>query len=134
MALLEDVLGLEVLGLEGAAAPVAIGVGALLLAPRLLPLVGRVLRPVAKEVVKVGVAAYDATQATFSEAYQATGDLVAEARHEREQESAARRSAEPASRTGEKTAPTVERAGQTASRKKGEEGRHEPGGLAGQPA
>ncbi len=127
MALLEDVLGLEVLGLEGAAAPVAIGVGALLLAPRLLPAVGRVLRPVAKEMLKVGIVAYDGARDTFSGAYEAAGDLVAEARHEREQESAARRSAGP-------TAPIVERPAHTASRKKGEEGRHEPGGLAGQPA
>ncbi len=122
MALLEDVLGLEVLGLEGAAAPVAIGVGALLLAPMLLPAVGRVLRPVAKEVLKVGIGAYDGARDTFSGAYEAAGDLVAEARHEREQESAARRSSE-------RTAPTVERAAHTPSRKKGEEG-----GLAGQPA
>ncbi len=122
MALLEDVLGLAVLGLEGAAAPVAIGVGALLLVPGLLPAVGGVLRPVAKEVLKVGIAAYDGARDTFSGAYEAAGDLVAEARHEREEESRARRSSE-------RTAPTVERAAYTPSRKKGEEG-----GLAGQPA
>ncbi len=134
MALLEDVLALEVLGVEGVAAPVAVGVGALLLVPRVLPWVGRVLRPVAKEVIKVGIVAYDGARDTFAGAYEATGDLVAEARHEREQESAARRSAEPTALKGEKTAPTVEKTAHTTSRKKGEEGRHEPGGLAGQPA
>ncbi len=58
----------------------AIGVGALLLAPRLLPAVGRVLRPVAKEVLRVGIVAYDGARDTFSGAYEAAGDLVAEAR------------------------------------------------------
>ncbi len=124
MALLEDVVKLEGVGAPAA----AIGVGvllfaprlfpALLLAPRLLPTVGRALRPVAKEVVKVGITAYDAAQATVSGAYQATGDLIAEARQEREQESGARHSSEK----------------QTLVHKKGEGGRHELGGLAGQPA
>ncbi len=127
MALLEDVLGLEALGLEGAAGPVALGVGALLLAPRLLPAVGRVLRPVAKEVLKVGIVAYDGARDTFAGAYEAAGDLVAEARHERDQQSGARRASETAAPAGEKAA-------HTAARKKGEEGRQEPGGLAGQPA
>jgi hypothetical protein len=43
MALLEDVFKLE-----GAAGPVVLGVG-FLFAPTLLPVVGRVLRPLAKE-------------------------------------------------------------------------------------
>ncbi len=124
MALFEDLLKLEGVGAPAA----AVGVGvllfaprlfpALLLAPRLLPTVGRALRPVAKEVVKVGMTAYDAAQATVSEAYRATGDLVAEARFERERESAARRSGEPAALAAAQT----------------EGGRHESGGLAGQPA
>ncbi len=112
MALLEDVLGME-----GAAGPVAIGVGALLLAPRVLPIIGRVLRPVAKEVIKIGLAAYDEAHATVSEAYQATSDLVAEARSDREKESAAGRG------------PQTSRA----MHKRSERVHEEPGGLAGQP-
>ncbi len=59
---------------------IAAGVGgAIVLFPGALPLLGRVLRPFAKEVIK---------------ACHATGDLVAQARRELEQENAARTSSE----------------------------------------
>ncbi len=74
MALFEDIL-------EEALGPVAIGVAAVLLVPKLFPSVGRALRPAAKEVIKAGIAIYDRTAATVTEA---TGDLVAEARAELE--------------------------------------------------
>ncbi len=80
MALLEDIL-------EEALGPVAIGVGALILIPKLFPSVGRALRPVAKEAIKAGMAVYDRTVATVTEA---TGDLVAEARAELENDAAHR--------------------------------------------
>jgi hypothetical protein len=69
---------------EGVGGPLAIGIGALILAPKLLPVVGRALRPVAKEAIKAGITIYEGTCATFSEA---TGDLIAEVRAERESES-----------------------------------------------
>jgi len=74
MADLRDVVG------EGAG-PVAIGVGAILLAPTLLPLAGRVLRPLAKGAIKVGLTLY---RETYPRLAEATGDLVAEARAELE--------------------------------------------------
>ncbi len=80
MALFEDLVE-EVLG------PVAIGVGAVILIPKLFPSVGRALRPVAKEAIKAGIAVYDRTVATVTEA---TGDLVAEARAELESDAAHR--------------------------------------------
>ncbi len=80
MALFEDIL-------EEALGPVAIGVGALILIPKLFPSVGRALRPVAKEAIKAGIAVYDRTVATVTEA---TGDLVAEARAELESDAAHR--------------------------------------------
>lgn len=80
MALFEDLLE-EVLG------PVAIGIGAVILIPKLFPSVGRALRPVAKEAIKAGIAVYDRTVATVTEA---TGDLVAEARAELESDAAHR--------------------------------------------
>ncbi len=76
MAIFEDIL-------EEALGPVAIGIGALFLVPKLFPSVGRALRPVAKEAIKAGIAVYDRTVATVTEA---TGDLVAEARTELENE------------------------------------------------
>jgi hypothetical protein len=77
MADLKDFLG------EGAG-PVALGVGAILLAPTLFPVLGRVVRPVAKGVIKTGMALYRETYSTVAEA---TGDLVAEARAELDAES-----------------------------------------------
>lgn len=82
MALFEELF-------EDAAGPVAIGIGALVLAPKVLPAVGRLLRPIVKGAIKTGMTLYEETYATVAEA---TGDLVAEARAELESES---RHAEP---------------------------------------
>jgi hypothetical protein len=76
MALLEDVF-------EEALGPVAIGVAALLAVPVLFPGVRRALRPAAKSVIKAGIAVYETTVANVTEA---AGDLIAEARAEREHE------------------------------------------------
>jgi hypothetical protein len=77
MALLEDMVKAE------GAGPLVLGVGALMLAPTLLPALGRVLRPVAKGVIKTGMTVYEDTFATLREA---TGDLIAEARAELQHE------------------------------------------------
>jgi Protein of unknown function (DUF5132) len=80
--------------------------GAVVLAPTLLPAVGRILRPVAKTAIKGGLVLYRETLAGVGDV---TGDLVAEARAELEHdrgtasgatadEASARRTA--ASRTG----------------------------------
>ncbi|MGJ0392240.1 MAG: DUF5132 domain-containing protein [Methylocystis sp.] len=92
MALLEDVVKGE------GAGPLVLGVGAIMLAPTLLPALGRVLRPVAKGIIKTGMSVYENTFATMREA---TGDLIAEARAELEheghkQEPPHRREAHPA--------------------------------------
>lgn len=73
MALLEDMAKME------GAGPLVLGVGALMLAPALLPAIGRVLRPVVKGVIKTGITIYDETYASVREA---TGDLIEEARAE----------------------------------------------------
>ena len=77
MADLKDMLG------EGAG-PVALGVGAILLAPTLFPVAGRILRPVAKGAIKSGLWLYREAFATVAES---ASDLVAEARSELEAES-----------------------------------------------
>lgn len=64
--------------------PVALGIGAILLAPTLLPAFGRIARPIAKGVIKTGISLYRETYASVSES---TGDLIAEARAELEAES-----------------------------------------------
>jgi hypothetical protein len=71
MALFEGLLE------EGVGGPLVLGVGALVLAPRILPALGRILRPMAKGVIKTGITLYDQSYAIVSEA---TNEMVAEAR------------------------------------------------------
>ena len=81
MAILEDVFkGGTVTGL-------AVGVGALLLAPTVLPAVGRVVRPAVKAAIKGGMVFY---RETIAEVGELAGDLFAEARAELEHESSGR--------------------------------------------
>lgn len=56
----------------------AIGVGALILTPVVLPL----LKPVAKATVKTGVILYQKTKETLAEAGEVMGDIIAEAKAE----------------------------------------------------
>lgn len=78
MAILEDLFkGGTVTGL-------AVGVGALLLAPTVLPAVGRIVRPAVKAAIKGGMVFYRETVAEIGEM---AGDLFAEARTELEHES-----------------------------------------------
>jgi Protein of unknown function (DUF5132) len=72
MSLLEDMFkGNVVTGVAVA--------GAVMFAPTLLPAVGRAVRPIAKAVIKTGMVAYRETLAGVGDV---TGDLVAEARAE----------------------------------------------------
>lgn len=73
MALFEDMFkgGDIVTGL-------AIGFGAAVLVPALTPM----LRPVAKTVVKIGLAAYDQGREMVAGLNERTGDILAEARRE----------------------------------------------------
>lgn len=80
MALFEDLFkgGNIVAGL-------AIGVGAAVLAPTVIP----ALRPLAKSVIKAGLVAYDQGRVMLAELNEMTGDIVAEARNEISQAGAA---------------------------------------------
>ena len=73
MAFLEDVFkgGGIVTGL-------AVGIGAAVIGPIILP----ALRPFAKMVIKAGVVAYDQGRVALAELNEKTGDIVAEARSE----------------------------------------------------
>jgi hypothetical protein len=72
---------------------ILVGVGALMLAPTVIPAVGRVLRPAVKAAIKGGMLFYNETIAEIGEA---AGDLVAEARAELEEEADAHARATPA--------------------------------------
>lgn len=75
MARVQDLLELEL-------SPVALGVGMLILAPILLPAAGHILRPLAKGMIKTGIATYRAALE------EAPGELVEEAASEVESEAA----------------------------------------------
>jgi hypothetical protein len=81
MAMLEKAV--EGLLEGGALTGVAVGAGVLLLAPGLLPAVGRALRPAAVGALKTGMTVYRQTSSSLREA---TEDLLAEARAELEAE------------------------------------------------
>lgn len=73
MAFLEDAFkGGNIVG------GLAVGIGALLVAPVVIP----ALRPIAKSVVKAGIMAYDQGRVMLAEFNEHAGDLVAEVRSE----------------------------------------------------
>ena len=74
MALLEDVT------LGSVVSTSLIGVGLVIAAPLLLPVVGALVAPVAREVVKGGVRLYDAGAHVVTTMGEQLSDLVAEAR------------------------------------------------------
>lgn len=76
MALLDDVF-------SGWGTTVLIGIGVALAAPVLLPAVGAVIRPVAKELIKGGLYLIDSMQELVAESSEQLSDLVAEAKSER---------------------------------------------------
>ncbi|MDY7015321.1 MAG: DUF5132 domain-containing protein [Cyanobacteriota bacterium] len=57
---------------------IAIGIGAVILVPALVPLV----KPLAKATIKGGVSLYEKTKGAIAETSEALGDLVAEAKAE----------------------------------------------------
>ena len=75
MALFEN--GVAGFAESGAAAGLAIGIGALFLIPGLLPAVGSAMRSIAVGTIKTGMVIYDQASARVRET---TGDLIAEAR------------------------------------------------------
>ena len=60
----------------------AIGIGAGVIAPMLAP----ILKPLAKSAIKAGLVAYDQARLAFADLNERTGDVMAEARAEMEEE------------------------------------------------
>jgi 5,10-methylene-tetrahydrofolate dehydrogenase/methenyl tetrahydrofolate cyclohydrolase len=60
----------------------AIGVGATILVPLVVPAVGGILRPAAKAMIKGGIVVYDWGRQAVAEVSEAAGDMAAEARAE----------------------------------------------------
>lgn len=68
--------------LGGTMTTMAIGAGAVLLAPVLLPMVAGVLRPVAKAAIKGGILAFENAKVAVAETRETFEDIAAEARAE----------------------------------------------------
>ncbi len=77
MALLEDILVLS-----GWGGPVLLGLGAVMAIPVLLPVVGAVVRPVAKLAIQGGLLLTDTLQTLVAEGGEQVEDLIAEAKAE----------------------------------------------------
>jgi hypothetical protein len=75
MALLDEVF-------SGWGPTVLVGVGIALVAPVLIPAVGAVVRPVAKELIKGGLLVLDSARELLAEGQEQLSDLAAEARSE----------------------------------------------------
>ncbi len=83
MALLDDALkGNIVTGL-------AIGIGAAILAPVVIPLFANIAKPLAKATIKGGMQLYERGKETFAEIAEITEDIVAEAKSELAESTAA---------------------------------------------
>jgi hypothetical protein len=61
---------------------VLVGIGAVLLAPVILPVVAGIGKPIAKSIIKGGMVAYEKSKGAFAELGETWEDMVAEARAE----------------------------------------------------
>ncbi|MFH0729535.1 MAG: DUF5132 domain-containing protein [Pseudomonadota bacterium] len=60
----------------------AVGAGIVLLAPIVIPMVGAVLKPLAKAIIKGGLIAYQSAKVSLAETKETIEDLAAEAKAE----------------------------------------------------
>ncbi|QSJ17318.1 DUF5132 domain-containing protein [Nostoc sp. UHCC 0702] len=69
--------------IEDAGAPgIIASIGAVLLAPVLIPVVAGIGKPIAKSIIKGGIVAYEKSKGAFAELGETWEDIVAEAKAE----------------------------------------------------
>lgn len=78
---------MKLLGTSISVGSLAIGAGVVLLAPVVMPVLGAVLKPVAKAVIKGGVMAYEGAKVAVAETKETIEDIAAEAKSELSQAS-----------------------------------------------
>jgi hypothetical protein len=61
---------------------ILVGIGAVLLAPVVIPVVAGIGKPIAKSIIKGGMVAYEKSKGAFAELGETWEDMVAEARAE----------------------------------------------------
>ena len=64
------------------ASSLAIGAGVVLLAPIVVPVVGSIIKPMAKAVIKGGLLAYEGAKVSIAETKETLEDIAAEAKAE----------------------------------------------------
>jgi Protein of unknown function (DUF5132) len=67
----------------------AMGAGVVLLAPVVIPIIGSLVKPVVKAVIKGGILAYEGAKVSIAEAKETIEDLAAEAKEEIHKETSA---------------------------------------------
>jgi hypothetical protein len=77
----------------------AIGAGAVLLAPVLVPMAASIVRPVAKAAIKGGLMAYEGAKLAIAETKETIEDIAAEAQAEVSAAQKASRKSPPAKKT-----------------------------------
>jgi hypothetical protein len=73
---------MKLLGTSISVGSLAVGAGVVLLVPVIMPVVGAVLKPVAKAVIKGGVMAYEGAKVAVAETKETIEDIAAEAKSE----------------------------------------------------
>jgi hypothetical protein len=64
------------------AGSLAVGAGIVLLAPIVIPMVGAILKPLTKAIIKGGLIAYESAKVSLAETKETIEDLAAEAKAE----------------------------------------------------
>ena len=86
----------------------AIGIGAAILAPVVIPLFANIAKPLAKAAIKGGIQLYERGKETFAEVAEITEDIVAEAKAELAESAAAAAAAPSAvAATGSESGPVA---------------------------
>jgi hypothetical protein len=70
------------------AGSLAVGAGVVLLAPIVIPMIGAILKPLAKAIIKGGLIAYEGAKVSLAETKETIEDLAAEAKAEMAQQPA----------------------------------------------
>lgn len=73
---------MKILGNGLTVGSIAVGAGVVLLAPVVIPVVGAILKPVAKAVIKGGIMAYEGAKVSLAETKETLEDIAAEAKAE----------------------------------------------------
>jgi hypothetical protein len=77
---------MRILGSSISVGSIAMGAGVVLLAPVVIPVVGAILKPAAKAVIKGGIMAYEGAKLSLAETKETIEDLTAEAKSEIQQD------------------------------------------------